>query len=747
MVLLLPILQAIAIRIGIQRISAVLLLVTVIDAVTIGVRLGRIGTVLLLGAVIDTIAVGVLRVRIGLGILLRGIIHGLAGVGVDLGVQLLAVLDTVTIGIGILRIRVARLTVRIGLMVLERILRTMHLVTIVHAVLVGVRIQRISTVVLLLPILQAIAISVIVLRIGTVLLLVVILDAVVVIVVILDVRRAVTIGVQLELGIGAIGNRTGVLRVGHDDRNLQHFLIGSILAGRRHGNRDGAGLRIDAHRVALGSGEALVNGEHRAAGIRVALVARRRRHGLARRCDHRRILRLGIKHLVRRLNRHRDLRGVLGPVRIGDRHGLLDDVTRLGGAGNRHRDLARVRIHRHRRAIGNTELRTLGQLVVTRLGNLHALARLALTRLIRRIVLGVLLRLIQDGHHGIDRLRRTVRVGDQHIHRVRGIGIDLGSGAREGTVGTKGQVAQTGRLGIAEREVRAGRNGGIRDRSGNRVGVELNNRHRLVLRLVQILVVLLDDGDLDGHVLLGAIGIGDRHGSLDLGAGLDIAVDHDGDLARIRVDLHRRVLGNGERGALGQLVVTGLRNLHGLARLARLVLIRRIMGLAVGLRVLDRDLDGLLLGGAIRIGHLHGHRVIGILVHLRGGTGDGAGLLIDRETGQAAILGHPELRAFRHCGIGHRSGDPDRIALVHSHVLVCGIVDVPVLLVGHDEVRHGPGGGLVGERGHDGDIDLGARLGISGSDDSHHTGRLIDGDLVALWSSVGPRNAERFIRC
>lgn len=145
--------------------------------------------------------IGVIRIR-----------HGLAGVGVDLGVQLLAVLDTVTIGIGILRIRVARLTVRIGLMVLERILRTMHLVTIVHAVLVGVRIQRISTVVLLLPILQAIAISVIVLRIGTVLLLVVILDAVVVIVVILDVRRAVTIGVQLELGIGAIGNRTGVLR-------------------------------------------------------------------------------------------------------------------------------------------------------------------------------------------------------------------------------------------------------------------------------------------------------------------------------------------------------------------------------------------------------------------------------------------------------------------------------------------------------------------------------------------------------
>ena len=501
------------------------------------------------------LAVG-LRVRIGLGILLRGIIHGLAGVGVDLGVQLLAVLDTVTIGIGILRIRVARLTVRIGLMVLERILRTMHLVTIVHAVLVGVRIQRISTVILLLPILQAIAISVIVLRIGTVLLLVVILDAVVVIVVILDVRRAVTIGVQLELGIGAIGNRTGLSRIGHDDRNLQHFLIGSILAGRRHGNRDGAGLRIDAHRVALGSGEALVDGEHRAAGIRVALVARRRRHGLARRCDHRRILRLGIKHLVRRLNRHRDLRGVLGPVRIGDRHGLLDDVTRLGGAGNRHRDLARVRIHRHRRAIGNTELRTLGQLVVTRLGNLHRLTRLALTRLIRRI-----------------------------------------------------------------------------------------------------------------------------------------------------------------------------------------------MGLSSGRHVLDRDLDGLLLGGAIRIGHLHGHRVIGILVHLRGGTGDGAGLLIDRETGQAAILGHPELRAFRHCGIGHRSGDLDRIALVHSHVLVCGIVDVLVLLVGHDEVRHGPGGGLVGERGHDGDIDLGARLGISGSDDSHHTGRLIDGDLVALWSSVGPRNAERFIRC
>ena len=497
------------------------------------------------------LAVG-LRVRIGLGILLRGIIHGLAGVGVDLGVQLLAVLDTVTIGIGILRIRVARLTVRIGLMVLERILRTMHLVTIVHAVLVGVRIQRISTVVLLLPILQAIAISVIVLRIGTVLLLVVILDAVVVIVVILDVRRAVTIGVQLELGIDAIGNRTGVLRVGHHDGDGDLLFVGAVLASRRDRHRDLTGLRIDSHRVALGCLVAILDGEHRARRILVALVGRLHLGGLAGRNHSGRILGLRIDGT----HGHRHLGGVLGPVRIGDRHGLLDRVAVLGGVGNRHRNLARVRIHRHRRAIGNTELRTLGQLVVTRLGNLHRLTRLALTRLIRRI-----------------------------------------------------------------------------------------------------------------------------------------------------------------------------------------------MGLSSGRHVLDRDLDGLLLGGAIRIGHLHGHRVIGILVHLRGGTGDGAGLLIDRETGQAAILGHPELRAFRHCGIGHRSGDPDRIALVHSHVLVCGIVDVPVLLVGHDEVRHGPGGGLVGERGHDGDIDLGARLGISGSDDSHHTGRLIDGDLVALWSSVGPRNAERFIRC
>ena len=99
------------------------------------------------------------------------------------------------------------------------------------------------------------------LRIGVVFLFLLVRDAVIIVILVLDVRRAVTIGIQLELSIRLIHGR---IRVGHNNRNIE-LLNGVLVQLRpiRERNSDLTSVLINADLIALRSSKALTNSERR----------------------------------------------------------------------------------------------------------------------------------------------------------------------------------------------------------------------------------------------------------------------------------------------------------------------------------------------------------------------------------------------------------------------------------------------------------------------------------------------------
>ena len=195
LLLLLAIIQAIIIGIRLQRIGAVSDFVAIVDTVSVGISLVRIGTALLLLAIIQAITVGIGLVRIGAvsGLLLIGdaitigilgrllrclVLHRRVGAGLDL----VTIVDAVTVSIGLIRIGTnlnlgtVSQTVAIGvslsrvrrLVVVLIVLRTVELFLIAQAVAIGIGLERIGAEFLLLTVVEAIAVGVSLIRVSAV---------------------------------------------------------------------------------------------------------------------------------------------------------------------------------------------------------------------------------------------------------------------------------------------------------------------------------------------------------------------------------------------------------------------------------------------------------------------------------------------------------------------------------------------------------------------------------------------------
>ena len=183
------------------------------------------------------------------------------------------------------------------------------------------------------------------LRVGAVLLLLVIRDAVAVVVLILGVRRAVTIGVQLEV-CGCVVLRT--VRVGHLDRDIEVLDSLSVqLLRSRHS--DFTGGLVDIDRVALRSSEVIRDGELRTlrrvdgllgdvAVLVLLLDGRRRRLRLTRNNSLVLILRLD-RVSIRRCNNKRRDSWCRGAICVGHLHRHIGLVTRRRIRREGHRNL------------------------------------------------------------------------------------------------------------------------------------------------------------------------------------------------------------------------------------------------------------------------------------------------------------------------------------------------------------------------------------------------------------------------
>ena len=361
---------------------------------------------------------------ISLRISLRRIVNSLAVV-VDLRVEFLAILLTITIRIRIQRIRVTWLAIWIRLMILKRILRTVYLVAIVDAILIGIRIKRVGTVIFLFLISQTIAISIRILRISTILLLILVLDAVVIIVVILDIWSTITISIQKELSIHIIGHSTRIRRIGYDNRNSNLLGICTILTSRSNRHTNLTSVLVDSYGITLRSREVLINSELRIRRIRITRIRWLHLGGLTRWNNCIRVARFR----VHTSNRHGYLGSVLRTIRISNCYSAFNLVATLSGVRNLNRHFTSVWINRYRRTARNRELRTLRQVLVTRLRNLHRLARLTRTRLIRRIVLiglrSLRRRNILDSHlYGLV-FRRSIWIRYLHSNRILSILLNL----------------------------------------------------------------------------------------------------------------------------------------------------------------------------------------------------------------------------------------------------------------------------------------------------------------------------------
>ena len=362
---------------------------------------------------------------ISLRISLRRIVNSLACIWVDLRVKFLTILLAITIRIRIQRIRVTWFTVWIRLMILKRILRTVYLVAIVDAILIGIRIKRVGTVIFLFLISQTIAISIRILRISAVLLLVLVLDAVVIIVVILDIWSTITVSIQLELSVHIIGHSARISRIGYDNRNSNLFGVCTILTSRSNRHTNLTSVLVDSYGITLRSREVLINSELRIRRIRITRIRWLHLGGLTRWNNCIRVARFR----VHTSNRHGYLGSVLRTIRISNCYSAFNLVATLSGVRNLNRHFTSVWINRYRRTARNRELRTLRQVLVTRLRNLHSLARLTRTRLIRRIVLiglrSLRRRNILDSHlYGLA-FRRSIWIRYLHSNRILSILLNL----------------------------------------------------------------------------------------------------------------------------------------------------------------------------------------------------------------------------------------------------------------------------------------------------------------------------------
>ena len=223
-------------------------------------------------------------------------------------------------------------------------------------------------------------------------------DAVVIVILVLVVRRAVTIGVQLEVRLSVV---LAAIRVGHRDRNIE-LLNGVLVQLRpvRERHRDLTGGLVNLDLIALRSLEVFRNRELRTRrSLRVLTVLASERRGrlglLARNNKLVLILRL-VKAGILLGHRDGDVNGVLRAIRVSHHNRNSDLVTRLRTLRNRNRDLTSIRINLHtlRRVGTRSELRALRSLSVLtvlvlelRSIDLDIATRLTRTILVTRLVL------------------------------------------------------------------------------------------------------------------------------------------------------------------------------------------------------------------------------------------------------------------------------------------------------------------------------------------------------------------------
>ena len=293
-------------------------------------------------------------------------------------------------------------------------------------------------------------------------------DAVTVIIRIREIRRAVTIGIQLELRLGLV---RGLIWVGHRDRNIELFRGLLVQLGLiREGHRDLTGVLIDRDLVALRRSKAIGDlelGALRSGCVLAILVGEGRRRLCLLAWDDELVLvgRL-VKVLVLVGHRDGDVNVVLGAIRVRHNNRNRDLVTRLRILRNGHRDLTGILVDLDDVALRNIltrgELRTIRRrgrvtllILELRFLNLGFATRLTLAALVFRLVGQVLVRnlritviLIIDTVAVIIRIRdvrraitigiqlelrcsvilRTIRVGhhDRNVKLFRGVLVQLG---------------------------------------------------------------------------------------------------------------------------------------------------------------------------------------------------------------------------------------------------------------------------------------------------------------------------------